>query len=142
MIRNLATIALVLLLGACVDTAFAMEAQKVMEIKGDSQTLWGFLAKLPLSFEAQVFYGLFISGLCGAFLSWAWKWSQGQSDIAVHHFNPRYLVGQLLWLGGISVTAILTVEFQTASGEFFGWLSVLSTGALSGFSGEVKTKVA
>lgn len=113
-------------------------AARIHELKGGGESLGVFLSKLPSSFEAQVFYGLVGSGLLGIIASWLWKWSQQLAGL--DHFNPRYVIGQVLWLGGASVAAIMTVGFQTEDGVFFGWLSVLWTGALAGFSGEVKIK--
>lgn len=118
-------------------SAFALDAQKIVEIKGGSETLGQFLGKLPTSFEAQVFYGLVLSGLVGMIGSWLWKWSQGVAQ-GLHHFTVKYSVGQLLWLIGSSIGAIETVGFQTDGGEFFGWMSVIVTGGFMGFSGEVK----
>ena len=114
-----------------------MEAQSIKEIKGQHETLWAFILRLPLSFEAQVFYGLFFAGVCGAATSWLWKWANGNAE-GIHHFTLRYTIGQLLWLAGSAIGAITTVGFATETGEFFGWLSVLWTGALAGFGGEVK----
>lgn len=113
-------------------------AQRIVEMKGGGESLWVFATRLPGSFEAQVFYGLFLSGLAGMVGSWLWKWSQGDADL--HHFTIKYAVGQWLWLIGSSVAAIMTVGFQTEGGEFFGWLSVLWAGGFAGFSGEVKIK--
>lgn len=119
-------------------SALALEAQKIATIKGDTQTLWQFLAALPKSFEAQIFYALFLSGVVGAIASWLWKWSQGNAGLK--HFNLKYTIGQVLWLAGSAIAAIFTVGFSTESGEFFGWLSVLWLGAMTGFGGEVKTE--
>ena len=118
--------------------ALALEAQKIVAIKGGSETLWQFLSALPASFEAQVFYGLFFSGVAGAIGSWLWKWSKG--DAGLKHFGIKYTIGQVLWLAGTSIAAIATVGFSTADGVFFGWLSVLWLGAMTGFGGEVKNE--
>lgn len=119
--------------------AFALDAQKIAEIKANgAESLWQFLGRLPGSFEAQVFYGLAFSAAIGMISSWLWKWSQGQADS--HWWTWRYVFGQILWIIGSSLSLIMMTGFSTESGEFFGWLSVCSTGALAGFSGEVKTK--
>ncbi len=118
-------------------SALALEAHKIAELKGGSETLGQFLKGLPTSFEAQVFYGLMLSGVIGMMGSWLWKWTQGIAH-GIHHFTAKYTVGQLLWLIGSSIGAIETVGFQTDSGEFFGWMSVIVTGGFMGFSGEVK----
>lgn len=119
-------------------TAFAMEAQKVATIHASTETLWSFLLKLPASFEAQVFYALFLSGALGSLASWVWKWSNGHAS--PNHYDLKYTFAQVLWLAGSAVAAIFTVGFSTPTGEFFGWLSVLWTGALAGFGGEVKNE--
>lgn len=131
------------LMGALFLASFAAPAdvgtaQRIVEMKGGGESLWVFAQRLPSSFEAQVFYGLFLSGLAGTIGSFLWKWSQGVADL--HHFTARYAVGQWLWLIGSSIAAIMTVGFQTESGEFFGWLAVLWSGGFAGFSGEVKVK--
>lgn len=116
-----------------------MDAQHITEIKqGTNESLWAFLERFGTSFEAQIFYGLFGSGIVGALLSYLWKWTQGVANGS--HWTPKYIVGQLLWLAGASVAAIMTVGFQTPDGQFFGWLSVLWAGGFAGFSGEVKFK--
>ena len=115
-----------------------MQAQKIKEIVDIShESLFDFLTKLPTSFEAQIFYGLAGAGVLGLIASWLWKWSQGEAN-GFHHFTFRYAIGQVLWIIGSAIGAITTIEFSTASGEFFGWLSVLWTVALAGFGGEVK----
>lgn len=134
-IAALPLLALLLLLASSV-LADPGTAQRIVEMKGGGESLGVFLSRLPSSFEAQVFYGLFGSGVAGMIASWAWKWSKQQAG--VDHFTTRYILGQVLWLGGSSVAAIMTVGFQTEGGEFFGWLSVLWAGGFAGFSGEVK----
>lgn len=119
-----------------------MTGQPIAQIKAQgTESLWDFLAKLPTSMEAQVFYGLVLSGVVGLLASWAWKWSQGNAD-GVHHFTVRYVIGQALWLIGISIGAIFTLGFTTPDGVFVGWLFVLWTGGFAGFSGEIKVKTA
>lgn len=123
-------------------SAWAQPVQQAQHIKEivqakDQETLWTFLLRFPSSFEAQVYYGLILSALAGLLASWAYKWSQGQAD-GFKHFSPKYVVQQFLWLNGITLTLIMTTGFTTDSGEFFGWMSVLSSGALSGWAGEVK----
>lgn len=113
-------------------------AQKIAEIKGGSESLWEFLRRFPGSFEAQVFYGLAGSGLLGMIGSWLNKWRLGLAD--ANWWTLKYVVGQIIWLVGASIGAITLVNFQTDSGEFFGWMSVIVTGGFMGFSGEVKTK--
>lgn len=118
------------------------DAQKVAEMArgvGKQQSLFDFLKDVPSSFEAQLFYALFGSWLSGAVASWLWKWTQGMAD-GLRHFTLRYFMGQVMFGVGISIAAIMTVGFQTDSGEFFGWLSVLWSGAFAGFSGETKIK--
>lgn len=137
--RLIALLSVLTLLWAFSIELGAMDAQRIAEIKqGSNQSLWQFFGQFPASFEAQVFYGLFISGLIGMLASWAWKYSQGMT--ADNHWTRKYLLGQILWLAGSSIAAIMTVGFTTDNGEFFGWLSVLWTGGFAGFSGEVKVK--
>lgn len=133
----LAGLLLIASVGAPADVG---NATRIVEMKGGGESLGVFLLRLPFSFEAQVFYGLGLSGLAGAIGSWLWKWSQGLADGS--HFTMKYVVGQLLWLAGSSIAAIMTVGFETADGVFFGWLSVLWAGGFAGFSGEVKIKKA
>lgn len=139
-IAILPLLAVLLLLASFGAPADPGNAQRIVEMKGGGESLPVFLMRLPASFEAQVFYGLFLSGLAGMIGSWLWKWSQGEAD--AHHFTARYAVGQWLWLVGASIAAIMTVGFQTEGGEFFGWLSVMWAGGFAGFSGEVKFKKA
>lgn len=98
-----------------------------------------FLKRIPFSFEAILFYFLVVSELAGMVASWLWKWTQGLAD-GFHHFTVRYVVGQVLWVAGSAGTLITTLGFVTDGGEFWGWLSVITYGALAGWSGEVKVK--
>lgn len=135
---KLFALGILLAIGLAAPDLFALDAPKIADLKGEaSESLFVFLKRLPAAFELQVFYALFGAGLAGALASWLWKWTQGAS-IGIGHFTPRYILGQTLWLAGSSIAAIATVGFTTTSGEFFGWLGVLWTGALAGFSGEVK----
>lgn len=116
------------------------DAPRIADVsKMKTESLWDFLNRFAESFEAQIFYALFMSGLIGALASYTWKWSKGEANGS--HWTVRYIVGQVLWLAGISVAAIMTVGFQTESGEFYGWLSVIWAGGFAGFSGEVKIEM-
>lgn len=133
---------IVLALFATLAFASGLEgAQKIAEIKpgAGAETLLAFLKRLPTSFEAQVFYGLFLSGAVGMIGSWLWKWSKGKAD-GFAHFTLKYIVSQVLWLTGSSIGVIAATGFQTDSGEFFGWIMVLITGGSLGYNGEVKEK--
>jgi hypothetical protein len=120
-------------------TALALDAQKIAAIRAEGhETLWTFLARIPTSFEAQVFYGLMLTGVGGSIASWLWKWAQGVAG--AKHYTLRYALGQVLWLAGSAIGAISTMGFSTDDGNFFGWWSVIWFGALAGFGGEVKNE--
>lgn len=135
----LALLLVALYVGVSVAWGAPTDAPHIAEIKqGTTEPIWVFLGRFGSSMEAQIFYGLFGSGIIGSLASYGWKWSNGLANGS--HWTARYVVGQLLWLAGISVAAIATVGFTTESGEFYGWLSVLWSGGFAGFSGEVKFK--
>lgn len=135
-------IVVILLMASAVAFGSGLEnAAKIAEIKPGpgTESLLAFLLRLPTSFEAQVFYGLVLSGLIGMLGSWLWKWSKGKAD-GFAHFTVKYIVGQALWLIGSAAGVIAVTGFQTDDGQFFGWLMVLITGGSLGYNGEVKEK--
>lgn len=114
------------------------QAPRIAEMRSlPKQSFWEFLNSLQDTFEAQIATALFCSGFVGMLGSWCWKWSQSSAR-CLQHFTLKYAFGQFLWLVGSSIAAVMTLKFQTDGGEFFGWISVITTGGLMGFSGELK----
>lgn len=99
-------------------------------------SLWDFLAQLPFSFEAQLFYGMMLAGSLGMGVNWMVKWLRNELPCFVTYMfknNVKRSLLAILTLAGTILTAISTDIF-VADDKFVGWLNVLWTGATTGFA--------
>lgn len=105
-----------------------MNAQKIADIRAQ-ESLLQFLASLPTSFEAQLFYVVMVVGALGLFFHYAVKWMR--KDIAggllqyLFHDNFRGTLLSVTLTVGAGVGAISTGMFEADSGEFIGWFKAL-----------------
>lgn len=129
-------IALILFVAPLMALAGTADAPKYREVKQIDQSLWNFLAALPSTMEAQILYGLVLSGIAGLLASWLWKYSHGQVGcLADYLFREKRLrtLASVLTMVGTSLAAIGAGVFVTDGGQFVGWLNVLAWGANTGF---------
>lgn len=135
--------AILLLVGLLVaDAALALDAQKIAEIKASGpQSLWAFLAVMPGSFEAQIFYGLVLAGTVGVVSSYVYQWLKGEiAGSLVHYLFIDHVRGTLLSfavLTGQALSAVAMGVFEGDDGLFTGWKMVMYSGVLAGFTGDV-----
>lgn len=109
----------------------------VAELKAEPVSLWDFLAALPTTFEAQVFYGMLIASALGLMGNYIVKWMN--KDIAgnlvcyLFFDNPRGTIKSVaLSLAGI-ITYISAHLYAGENDGFVGWGNVLWFGVLNGF---------
>lgn len=123
----------------CIQDAVAT-GMTIKEIKADpgTQSLWQFLVALPVSFEAQVFYGLALFGFVGMLGHYFKQWKRREIV-----GNPlRYLFldnpfNTLFAYGGVLVTALGAIAmnvFTDDAGHFVGWLNVMGWGLMAGYT--------
>lgn len=111
----------------------------IAQIKFDSrqESLWAFLAKLPASFEAQMFYGVLIGGLVGMLVNYGIKWMRGEiqgSLIAYLFFhNVRGTMLSFVSAVGTGIAGITMGVFTTSNGEFTGWFNLMWIAVSNGF---------
>lgn len=122
--------------------ADALEAQKIAEIKaGGNESLWEFLARLPGSFEAQIFYAVGIFGAVGMFMNYIQRWLKKEiAGNLWHYLFDCNIRGTLLSFSttiGVGIGAITGGVFETASGEFVGWFNVMWVSLTNGFMWDV-----
>lgn len=99
-------------------------------------SLWDFLERLPLSFQAQLFYGMFMAGSLGMGMNWLVKWLRDEVPCFMTYMfrtNVKQSILAVLMLASTLLTAISTEVFF-ADGKFVGWFNVLWTGAATGFA--------
>lgn len=113
------------------------QAPKIAELKGQGESLWSFLSRLPGSFEAQVFYGVVLFGAVGMFTNYAVKWMRKDisGSLLAYLFRDN-LRGTLLSFSttvGVGIAAITGGVFETSSGEFVGWFNVMWISLTNGF---------
>lgn len=116
----------------------AMEdAEKISEIKGRGESLWGFLERLPSSFEAQIFYAVVLFGVIGMFINYAQRWMKKEiSGSLINYLFCENIRGTMLSISttiGVGVGAITGGIFETGSGEFVGWFNVMWVSLMNGF---------
>ena len=115
-----------------------MIAQVTAPAANDS--LWNYLAQLPTTHDAQVYYALLLGGLVGMIGHYVRARSSGNIE-----GNPiDYFFRQNLWrsIGALAAVAIeLFGEvgsgmFTTDAGIFVGWGIVLLSGLKTGYVGD------
>jgi hypothetical protein len=109
----------------------ANDAQKISELRV-TEPLGGFLLRLPASAEAQILYAWALAVWCGMAFTWFGKWKVGQADARYFIENFRWTMGSLVTSLGAGVGGIVSGAFETSSGEFVGWWSVLYHGGIAG----------
>lgn len=115
-------------------------AQTVLQAKESSETIWQFLAVLPETQGAQIFYGLLLGGLIGGLSSWLLKWARKEAGCLVNYVftdDIRYTVLAASGFLGICITALSSGIFVTEQGQFVGWANVLWFGVTNGFGADV-----
>lgn len=115
-------------------------APTIAEATAQPESLWHFLATLPTTYEAQLWYGLLLGGLLGMIAHYINGRAKG--DIAGSLFD--YFFRDNVWrsVGTVSaVAAELFAEigaglFTTKEGAFVGWGLVIAAGIKSGYLGD------
>ncbi len=118
-----------------------MNAPSIQTIISSGQpNLWDYLAKLPMSMEAQVLYALLFSGAAGMAAHYAVRWARGEvtGGLATYLFvdYAKRTVLALLLLTGMATAAIASNIFTTDTGAFVGWLNVLWFGVTNGYASD------
>lgn len=110
-------------------------AEQVKSASVDS--LWHFLAQMPATTSAQIFYGLILSGLVGMLLHYVVKWAQGDITGSLFAYlftdNPRRSVLSLSVLVGELVGEVGAGLFTNEAGVVVGWAVVLLSGFKTGY---------
>ena len=105
-----------------------------------NESLWHFLAQLPTSFDAQILYGLLISGFVGIMAHYMAKWLRGEVEGSLWQYlfvnEARHTFLSLGTLFAASIAAIAANVFETDAGAFVGWTNVMWIGLTTGFSGD------
>ena len=104
----------------------------------EPDSLWHFLASLPATMEAQLLYGMILSGLLGMLANYTVKWAKNEiagclGDYLIRS-HLRATVLSFTIMVGSAITAIAAGMFTTAEGAFVGWGTVLWLGVTNGFA--------
>jgi uncharacterized membrane protein len=115
-----------------------MNAPTLAQKTADAVSLWDYLAALPASFEAQLFYALLLAGTLGMMANYVVKWLRDELQGSLFTYLFRtHVKGTLLSLTGsisLAITSIGTGIFTTDAGIFVGWSTVLWFGVTNGFA--------
>jgi hypothetical protein len=101
------------------------------------ESLWTFLAALPSTMEAQVWYGLLLSGAVGIAAHYFYKWAN--DEIQGNLFNylfrqyPKRTILSFSAYVAWTLSLVGTGIFTTSSEEFVGWSIVLILGLTNGY---------
>lgn len=116
-------------------TGDSIATMKANNPVGDS--LWKFLLKLPETAEAQLLYGLWISGFLGIAAHYVHLWLtesiEGSLWNYLFHQYPRRTLLTVCAYVAWTFTLVGTSVFETDAGIFVGWWNVLLFGASNGF---------
>lgn len=115
-----------------------MQAQTIAQAKAqDPESLLHFLASLPSTFEAQLFYALIAAGTLGMMANYAVKWAKNEiaGDLLDYLLqNKRATALSFFTYVGISLAAIYGKSFTVTEADVFvGWGMVFWLGLLNGF---------
>lgn len=105
-----------------------------------AQSLWSYLAALPSSGEAQIFYALAVGSIVGMLGHYLKRWSTGEiAGNLVDYLFKQYprrtalsVFGALTWCAGEVGSGI----FLTDAGEFVGWGLIILSGLKTGYLGD------
>lgn len=106
-------------------------SQKIAELRVNESAL-AFLLKLPTSTEAQVIYMWALGVAIGMLFTWFSKWKIGAADGRYLIDHWRWTVGSLVTSLSAGIGGIAIGAFETSSGEFIGWISVLYHAGVTG----------
>jgi len=116
-----------------------MTAQTIAQAK-HQQTLWDFLAALPTTQEAQIFYALIIGCALGMLAHYVRQWASGNAAGGLIDYlflaSPKRtlltVIGVVSWSAGEVATGL----FTTSEGAFVGWALVILSGLKTGYAGD------
>jgi hypothetical protein len=101
-------------------------------------SLFSFLAALPKTQEAEIFYALMLSGFLGIFIHYLHKWLTGQIEGSLFDYlfrqHPRRTMLSFGSYIGWILSLVGTSMFTTPTGEFVGWGIVLIMGLTNGYA--------
>ena len=115
-----------------------MNAQTIAQVKAQApESLWHFLANLPFTMEAQLFYGLMLAGSLGMLANYVVRWARNEITGSLRAYlfeqNPRGTVLSLCTYTGLAIGAIASNAFTFGeAATFVGWGWVLWLGASNG----------
>lgn len=116
----------------------SVQGQTIDQVLTPDESLWSFLAKLPGTIEAQLFYALFLAGFLGVTAHTLLAYLRGdiQGNLFKYLFlqYPKQTTLAYISLIGSDFAAIGAHLFQTADGTFVGWLNVLAQGFTLGYA--------
>ena len=113
-------------------------AQTIAQAKSASpESLWHFLRALPVTMEAQIWYGLLLSGAVGIMAHYFHKWASDEIAGSLFDYlfrqHPKKTILSLSAYVAWTLSLVGTGIFQTGSGEFVGWSIVLILGLTNGY---------
>lgn len=116
-------------------------AEKAAEVHiTQPESLWHFLAALPATFEAQIFYALILGSVIGMI----GHYIIGRKDGDISGSPADYFFHDNVWRSVGAVVAVVTgciTEigagfFTTGEGAFVGWGLVIVSGIKTGYIGD------
>jgi hypothetical protein len=104
------------------------------------EPLWTFLAKLPFTYDAQIFYALLLGGLLGMVGHYLRRWGSGEIAGSLLDYMVRQHPRATLMAAAGIVTELAgevgTGLFTTTEGAFVGWALVILSGIKTGYLGD------
>lgn len=113
----------------------------IQQIKArNGESLWHFLAQLPVSVEAQILYAFALFSACGMAAHYLRCWLNNEITGSLFDYLFRQHVKRTLaaYTGavGAGLGLISTGAFVTPSDEFVGWLTVVVMALTLGYSAD------
>lgn len=104
------------------------------------ESIWHYLAEVPFTMEAQIFYGLLIGALIGMLGHYLRAWTSGELAGGLIDYlfrdNPRRSALAMFSVVTWCLGEVSTGLFATETGQFVGWGLVLLSGIKTGYAGD------
>ena len=104
------------------------------------ESLWHFLAQIPGSQDAQIWYALVFGASLGMVIHYIRRWAE--QEIAGNLWDylfcqtPRRTLLSVLGILSWSAGEVAAGLFTTAEGAFIGWALVIISGLKTGYAGD------
>lgn len=113
--------------------------QTIAQLKANGhETLWQFLAQVPNSTEAQIWYAMMFGCIIGMVAHYVRQWATGQISGGLWTYLfvqcPRNTLLALIGAAMVSAGEVSMDLYQSAGGDVFSWWLIIISGFKNGYA--------